>query len=260
MEQGSKTALKKNAIGLSVSPFDYCYGVPKPIDGSSTKATAEKFVLGKSVELKYRRDISKKYSAEAGIAYSKSGCRFENKFSWQTVQQTLDSTIVLPDTLNPDTTYSYFYHHYTNDHSFRQGVIHEFKFMELPVRIKYMFGKGNFVFNISTGISLTYLLEVDKMESIEESINDKSISPVFDSIFTGREYREIVSSKRTIGLTGMMGLGVDYYFNQRFYVNLQPEFKCYFSSYKIIMGTVPPNFANRKLYSAGMHVGVYYKF
>lgn len=213
-------AYKRISLGVLFSP-DYCYrrleydADSKWVSDRRNADEIPKYGFTAGATIRYY--VNKRFTLESGIVYSDKGEK--------TKKRTL--TWAIPESSFP--THSVTTYHY--------------RFFELPLALNYYFQLSRFRFYIATGASVNIFLErKTTIELIYGNSNKSRSSSSADLGFKKITYSVLASC------------GMDYSFNKRLTLNIEPRYRGALSS------ILENDKAGDYLYSVGIGIGVYYSF
>lgn len=214
-------AYRRTSMGVLFSP-DYCYRSLHYDAGndwvSQRRNADEKPKYGFTAGITIRYVVNKRLALRSGIVYSDKGEK--------TKRQSLTWTASEPS--------SFPTHGVTTNH---------YRFFELPLALNYYFSLPKFRFYITMGGSFNIFL--DRTTTIKLTYQNGDKSKSMSSADLG--FRKITYSV-------MAGCGMDYRFNKRFMLNVEPSYR------RALSSILQNDHAGDYLYSLGVNVGFYYLF
>lgn len=210
--------LKNFKVGVLFSP-DYCYRLlnyhPSYEWVEDMRNTEEVAIFGYTTGLDIRMDLTNKIVLETGLFYSIKG------------EQT-KYTELLWTTPNPD-------------YAVKSKTKHLFKYIDIPLKVHYLFGTKNIKWFVSTGIALNVFSE-RKTQIISEFSDGQKAS---DNSAVDLGYLKF-------NLSAIVGFGINYDLTKRISVSVEPVYRQFINS---IVADIK---AKENPYSFGANVGIYY--
>ncbi|HTA62930.1 MAG TPA: outer membrane beta-barrel protein [Bacteroidia bacterium] len=217
-------------IGINFSP-DYCFRTLKNNDGSSlsselisiyNKVETAKFGFSTGINFCYL--ITTHISIDLGAQYSNKG------FQEKDAELTFGSAI--------DRRRGFVYN--TNNSSVTGKIVYAYNYLDIPLKVNFVFGKKKVRFISSLGLTTNLL------------INSKNIFIGKDN--TGKSIENSSSTTSTynrINLSPNVSCGIDYKVNNKMFFRIEPTFR-----YGILKMTDTP--VTQYLWNAGLNISYYF--
>jgi opacity protein-like surface antigen len=214
------TKLKRIKVGIVYSP-DYCYRLLNYYSSNKwvqdLRNDEETGTFGYTTGLGIKIDLTSKIILETGLLYSIKG------------EQTKNTDLVWA-TPNPD-------------FPVKSKTQYQFKYIDIPVKINYLWGGKRAKIFVSAGVSANVFSE-KKTKVISEFANGHKTS----------ESSVIDLGYLKFNLAGIIGFGIKYDLTKRISISVEPIYRQFINS------IVVDKKAKEYPYSFGANVGVYYSF
>lgn len=222
--QGQESKPTKNfkriMIGVNFSP-DYNFRTLTNKDGSSSnniviksRNELEKAKYGYTTGLNVCINFQKHVALETGIQYSNKGYKTKN----------LNLIFAPPNSGLPVKSQS----------------IYAYKYIGVPLRVKFTFGTSKIRFLSSAGFMTNFLLKV-KQTDISEYANGK----------TEEKTQSTTSGFKKVDISPLISVGIDYKLTDKIHVLAEPTFR-----YGVLKTRDAP--VKENLWSTGVNIGVYH--
>ena len=210
---------KRFSIGLSYSP-DYCYRFLASTNESSkgvieSRNKLETPIFGYTTGINFAYRFNRRFTLEFGAMFSKHG---EN-------MDFMDLTYSAP---NPDAP-------------IKAKAYYRYYYVEIPIKVDFDILTKRAKLYASVGISPKIFLVAKQILFAEYS----------DGTIKKHTSGEVYNFTR-LNLAALAGIGFSYDFTKRFYIRVEPTFRC--SIISIIQAPV-----KGYLYSVGLNTGLYFK-
>ena len=229
--QASKPKSRRVYIGASFSA-DYCYRTLINNDGSSLSSTIvsmynnidkPKFGYTSGISVGYK--LSKHISIESGVLYSNKG--------YQTAEMELTFGYMI------DRRRGFVYP--SSPPEGRGRIIYRYNYLDIPLRVNFVFGKKKLHIISSVGITTNLLVSATNT-FVGKDVHGNIISSSSSNT---------TSSYNRVNLSPMVSCGIEYTINPRMFFRIEPTFR-----YGILKLSDTP--VTQYLWNAGINVGYYF--
>jgi hypothetical protein len=225
---------KRLLIGVNVSP-DYCYRTLKNNNGSSTSSMiielrdeGEQFKIGYTAGLNVCYNISKKLGIELGVQYSNKGYAHRK------------GKLTFADVIDPRYGINYGSNGSSASTPASIKLFYDHKYLDLPVRAIYSFGKRRIHFVASLGVTTNIFLEATQTMIIK-----------YESEDTWRKTVDQQEDFKSLNISPTISFGADYRISNKFNLRVEPTFR--YGILKIIDTPI-----TAYLWNGGLNITCYY--
>lgn len=220
LSQSNREDFRRTRIGVMLSP-DLSYRVLSYNEPNAwiedIRNSREKSIYGITGGLGLNYDLSENTVLESGIFFSVKGYQTSSMgLKWPMQNQSYPVS---------------------------SKVRFSFKFLELPLRLKYFISSGERVrFFVAAGPSINFFMQRKTTVVSELPDGDKN-----------RDHSTVNAGYSRFSLAAVAGIGVEYYLSQRVLITAEPVYR------QFVTSLVVDDDAKEYPYSVGMNVGVYYR-